>query len=135
MNSVNFIGRLGRDPEIKHNQKGTAICTFSLAVERYNRDEPDWFEIVCFDKIADTAAEYLDKGSLVALECRAQQDTWETDDGHKRSMVKFVAHRVQFLESRAEAERRRGGQERPARAPAAENPFGDDDGYNPFGDA
>lgn len=108
MNTVCLVGRIGREPEMKYSQSGTQIVNFSVAVERYKSDEPDWFEVVAFEKTADFVAQYLDKGALVSIEGRLQQDRWETQGGEKRSTVKIIANSVQGLESKPEAERRRG---------------------------
>ena len=159
VNNVVLVGRIGRDPEMKYSQTGTEITRFVVAVERRRKgdggdESTDWFEIVTFGKTASFVAQYLDKGSLVAIEGRLQQDRWESADGQKRSRIEVIANSVQALESRQEAERRRGsrpagGQQGYQQAPAqqqnyqqqapapqqAPDPFGDiSDDNDPFGD-
>ena len=76
LNRVVLIGRLGRDPELKYTQSGTAVCGFSLAVPRkFNKDETDWVDIVAWRGLAENCANYLVKGSLEAIEGRLQVRT------------------------------------------------------------
>jgi len=112
MNTVAITGRLGADPEMKYTPAGLAITKFSLAVNRQKRNdegeqETDWFDVTCFGGAAETAGQYLDKGALVGVEGRLQQERWETPEGDKRARVVIIANRVDFLETKADAERRR----------------------------
>lgn len=127
INTVVLTGRLCAAPELKHTTKGTAVANFRLAVDRNAKDETDFFTCVAFEKTAELITQYCDKGAQIGVEGRLQARQWETDSGDKRSVVEVVANRVQFLESRADAEARRGQQPQAAPAPAAEqdDPFGD----------
>ena len=129
VNNVVLVGRLARDPEMRYTTRGTAITKFRVAVSRPpRRDAPegeeqtDWLDIVTWGRVAENCAQYLDKGSLVAIEGRVQSRTWQTQDGQNRYAVEINARNVQFLESRQEAERRRAGRQA---APAAEPDEGD----------
>lgn len=120
INNVVLVGRLGKDPELKYTPSGSAVTNFRLAVNRPpRRDAPegeeqtDWLDIVAWEKVAENCAQYLDKGALVGIEGRVQSRTWETQDGQRRYAVEINARSVQFLESKAEAERRRSAQEQP----------------------
>lgn len=111
INSVVLVGRLGTDPELTYTQSGTAIAKFRLAVSRPPRqgsdqEETDWLNIVTFGRVAETVAQYLDKGALVGIEGRVQSSTWQRQDGTNAYSVEINAQRVQFLESRQEKERR-----------------------------
>jgi single-strand DNA-binding protein len=111
INSVVLVGRLGADPELSYTQSGTAICKFRLAVDRPPRKgsddhETDWLNVVCFDRQAETAHQYLDKGALAGVEGRVQSRTWERDDGSRAYAVEINAYRVAFLESRRDREAR-----------------------------
>ena len=107
INSVVLTGRLTADPEIKFTPSGTQIAQFRLAVDRMKKGEADFLPIVAFEKTAELVGQYLGKGSLVGVEGRAQSRSWEGNDGKKRSAVEFVAMRVSFLETKAEAEKRK----------------------------
>jgi len=123
INTVVLTGRLCADPELKHSGKGTAIANFRLAVDRNGKDEgADFFTCVAFEKTAELVCKFCDKGSLVGVEGRLQARQWETDSGDKRTAVEVVANRVQFMESRSEAEARRGGVPRGRDAAAAQQP-------------
>ena len=126
VNHVVLVGRLARDPEMRYTPSGMAVTKFRLAVSRPpRRDAPqgeeqtDWLDIVTWGKMAENCAQYLDKGSLVAVEGRVQSRSWQTQDGQNRSAVEINARNVQFLESRQEAERRRAGRPKDAAAPTA----------------
>ncbi|MGE5532640.1 MAG: single-stranded DNA-binding protein [Bacteroidota bacterium] len=146
INNVVLVGRLANDPEMKYTQSGMPITTFRLAVDRGRKNdqgesETDWLNIVAFQKTAELVAQYCDKGSLVGIEGRVQSRTWEGQDGKKNYSVEIVANNVRFLESRAEAERRRQsrGQSAPAGAASAPPPPADNygpirDNEDPFGD-
>lgn len=98
INSVTLIGNLTRDPETF-----AAGCNLGLAVNERAKvdgewtDRPSFFDIVVFGKQGEACAEYLSKGSPVAVQGRLTQDRWQTDSGEKRSKVKVVAFAVQFL--------------------------------------
>jgi single-strand DNA-binding protein len=118
INSVVLVGRLANDPEMRYTPSGTAVTNFRIAVSRPPRadsteEETDWLSVVTFGKVAETVAQYLDKGALVGIEGRVQSRTWEGQDGQRQYRVEINAARVQFLESRQEAERRRGGRPAP----------------------
>ncbi len=144
INNVVLVGRLGNDPELKHTSSGTAVTNFRLAVSRPpRRDAPegeqqtDWLDIVAWGTVAENCAKYLDKGALVGIEGRVQSRTWETQDGQRRYAVDISARSVQFLESKAEAERRRSGQAQPvaSRGAVPEDDFGPvPEGEDIFGD-
>ena len=99
MNNVQIMGRLGRDPEIKTIGNGTTLCKLNVAVDRFQKGgekTTDWFLVTCWDKLADTCADFLQKGRQIVVEGRLQTRSWETDYGEKRYATDIVAHRVHF---------------------------------------
>lgn len=147
INSVVMVGRLGTDPELKYAQSGTPIANFRLAVERPGKGEDgkavtDWFNVVAFQKTAEFVHQYLDKGSQVGIEGRMQSRSWKGNDGKMNYAVELVANRVQTLESKAEADRRRaksggssgGSSGKPARTEPEEAALPTMDDDDPFGD-
>lgn len=107
MNNVNIVtlsGRLTRDPELRYIPSGTAICNFSIAVNRTygkdgdRREETTYIDIVVWQKQAEICAEHLKKGRLVLVEGRLNQQKWEAQDGTKRSKHEVVANMVYFLD-------------------------------------
>jgi len=114
INSVVLVGRLANDPELRYTPSGTPIATFRLAVDRGRKgddgkQEVDWLNVVAFTKTAELAAQYLDKGALAGIEGRIQSRSWEGQDGKRQYSVEIIANNIRFLESKSEAERRRGG--------------------------
>jgi len=100
MNSVNVIGRLGTDPELKERD-GDNLCKLRIAVDS-GRDDTYWFDVVCWGKTADACAQYLGKGSQVGIEGKLQSRTWEKDGGGKGYAVEINAFRVDFLGGKQE---------------------------------
>jgi len=99
LNRVILIGRLTRDPELRYTPNGTAVCSFSLAVNRkFNKEETDFIDIVVWRGLAENCANYLGKGRLVAVEGRLQIRSFETQDGQKRRVAEVVADDVRFLD-------------------------------------
>ncbi len=110
LNSVQLIGRLTADPELKYTPKGVPVCTFRIAVSRRikDRETGDFKEDVTFlncvawRRLAEQADTFLKKGSAILLEGRLRSRSWETGDGQRRSTVEVVARRIQFLDKREE---------------------------------
>jgi len=105
VNKVTLIGFLGEAPELKFSQQGKPICTFSLAVnERWKdpagapRERVEWFQIVCFARLAEVCGEYLDKGRHVYLEGRLQTRKGNGPEGEKRTAIEVVANQMQILD-------------------------------------
>ena len=99
LNRVILIGRLTRDPELKYTPNGTAVCTFSLAINRkFNKEETDFIDIVVWRGLAETCASYLGKGRLAAVEGRLQVRSYENQEGQKRKVTEVIADDVRFLD-------------------------------------
>jgi single-strand DNA-binding protein len=105
-NRVILMGNLTRDPELRYTPNGSAVASFSIAVNRRykvdneKREETSFFDIVFFGKPAEIIAEYMKKGRPLLVEGRLQQRRWETDDGQKRSKVEVVGENFQFMGGR-----------------------------------
>ena len=102
-NKVLLMGNLTRDPETRYLPSGMAVSEFGLAVnDRVKKgdewvDRPTFVDITVFGRQAETAGEYLKKGSPAFVEGRLQLDSWETKEGEKRNKLKVVAENVKFL--------------------------------------
>ena len=106
-NRVILVGNLTRDPEIKYIPSGTPVCELGLAVnDRRKNQNGEWIEettfvdVTLWGRTAEVASEYLSKGSPVLIEGRLKLDTWETNDGQKRSKLRVVCERMQMLGGR-----------------------------------
>ena len=115
LNKVILIGRLTRDPELKYTQaEGVAVTTFDLAVERGYKNqqgekEVDFIRIVAWRKLAETAANNLGKGRLVAVDGRLQIRRYEDREGIKRTIAEIVANGITFLDWPKEGNGQQGG--------------------------
>jgi single-strand DNA-binding protein len=107
LNRVILIGRLTKDPELKYTPNGTAVASFTLAVNRFRSNaqgeqEADFIPIVVWQKQAENCANYLNKGSLAAVDGRLQVRTFDGKDGNRRWVTEVVAENVRFLDQKGE---------------------------------
>lgn len=96
MNSVNIIGRLTRDPELRKTSNGRSVTNFCLAVNRAN-EGADFIDCVAWSETADLAVKYLHKGSQIGVSGRIQSRTYDDNNGNSRKIVEVVIDRMQFL--------------------------------------
>lgn len=101
MNSVNLMGRLGRDPEIRYAGE-TPVANFSLGVQR-DKENTDWINVTAWAKDAEIAEKYLKKGMLVGISGRLQTNMWKDKDGKNRTDVFVRASRIDFAENKSSA--------------------------------
>jgi single-strand DNA-binding protein len=105
LNKVILIGRLATDPELKYTPSGVAVTSFRIAVDRaFSRNpetgekETDFIDIVAWKQSAEFAANYLNKGRLVAVDGRLQIRNWVAQDGTKRRNAEVVANDLRSLD-------------------------------------
>jgi len=111
MQKIMIIGNLGRDPEMRYTPNGAAVTSFSVAVTRkyttsegQQREETDWFNVSCWNKLAETANQYLTKGKQVYIEGRISVRLYDdTRSGEKRFSMDVRANEMQMLGSRGDA--------------------------------
>jgi single-strand DNA-binding protein len=103
INKALLYGNLTRDPELKSLPSGIQVASFGIATNRVFKDkngvkqeQADFHNIVVFGRQAETAAQYLKKGSSVFVEGRMQTRSWDGKDGEKKYRTEVVAERVQF---------------------------------------
>ena len=108
MQKVMLFGNLGRDPEVKYSQQGTAIAQFSVATtERWKdkdgelREHTEWFGVKAFNRLAEISGEHLHKGSRIYLEGRKRTESWDDKQkGGKHYRDLIYADRIEFLDSK-----------------------------------
>ncbi|HEY4001088.1 MAG TPA: single-stranded DNA-binding protein, partial [Candidatus Xenobia bacterium] len=118
-NKVILVGRLTADPELKYTANGKARTQFGLAVDRPTaQKETDFFNIVAWDRVAETCGRYLGKGREVLIEGRLQNREYDGNDGVKRKVTEIVASEMRMIGSRGEAggEPGQGGTPQPTQA-------------------
>ena len=103
LNKIILIGRLTRDPELRYTPSGTAVARFTLSVDRSRPNqqgerEADFIDIVVWSKLAETCANYLGKGRLVAVDGRLQIRSYDDSQGIRRKAAEVVAENVRFLD-------------------------------------
>jgi single-strand DNA-binding protein len=111
INRVTLVGRLTRDPELRHLPSGTPVLQLGLANNGRQKDDagnwtdkPNFFDVKVFGNQAEMLAQHLAKGRRVGIDGRLDWSSWEAQDGTKRSKVEIVAFQVQFLDSRGDSE-------------------------------
>lgn len=125
VNKVILIGNLGRDPEVRYTQSGSAVTNLRLAVGERKKegdnwvDHTEWMDVVAFGKTAENCGQYLEKGSKVYVEGRLQTRKWTDKDGNDRYSTEVVAARINFLSMKPKG----GGQKQ---APKKDDGFHDD---------
>jgi single-strand DNA-binding protein len=105
INKVELIGNLGADPEVKAMPSGGNVVNLRLATTRRWKDRnsgdrkeaTEWHRVVCFNRTADIAAQYLKKGSQVYIEGRIQTRKWQAQDGGDRYTTEIVANSLLML--------------------------------------
>lgn len=122
LNKVLLIGNLTRDPELRYTPKGTAVADIGMAMSRtYKTQDGQDREEVCFVTVevwgrqAETAGQYLSKGSPVFIEGELKFESWTNKEGKKQSTLKVRAERVQFLGRPKNADYKDGGQQSSSR--------------------
>ena len=108
LNRIVVMGRLVRDPELRHTQAGKAVTSFTLAVDRdfkgqNGEREVDFIDIVAWGNTAEFVCSYMGKGRLIAVEGRLQIREWTDRDGGKRRSAEVQADNVYFCDSRSAA--------------------------------
>lgn len=121
LNRVILIGRLTKDPELRYTPTGIATCGFTLAVDRpvaAGKDkEADFLNIVTWQKQAESCANYLRKGRLIAVEGRIQIRNYENNEGKRVYVTEIIADNVRFLER---------GEQQESQSKPNNDPFKDD---------
>ena len=102
-NRVILAGNLTRDIELRETPGGASVADAGLAVNDRRKQGDDWvdetsfIDLTIWGRTAENAAEYLSKGSPILIEGRLKQDSWQNEQGEKRTKLKVVVDRLQFL--------------------------------------
>jgi len=103
VNKVIIVGNLGRDPELRHSQRGTAVCNMAVATNEkwtdkqgQKQEKAEFHRVVCFGKIGENCERYLSQGSQVYVEGKLQTSTYEKE-GQTHYATDIIAQAVQFL--------------------------------------
>jgi len=109
-NRVILAGNLTRDIELRETPGGASVADAGLAVNDRRKqgdewvDETSFVDLTLWGRTAENAAQYLSKGSPILIEGRLKQDSWENEAGEKRTKLKVVVDRLQFLSNKNDGE-------------------------------
>ena len=111
MNKVILIGRAGKDPEMTYTPSGSAVTKFTLAVSRRwndkasgeKKEETTWFNIVAWDRLAETCSQYIHKGDQAYIEGRFVSRTYNDKDGVERRVFDVIVTELELLGSKNNA--------------------------------
>ena len=106
INKAILMGRLTRDPELRHTGSGTPVCSFSIAIDNCYGDnrQTDFINCVAWNKTAEFVEKYFTKGRMIIVVGRISTRTWEGQDGKKNYVTEVVASEVSFGESKRAAD-------------------------------
>lgn len=113
LNKIFIMGRLTREPELRRTQSGTAVTSFSLAVDRdfKNADgtnDTDFIDVVAWRNTAEFVSKYFSKGRMAVVEGRLQTRNWTDKEGNKRRNAEVLADSIYFGDSKKDTEDRDG---------------------------
>jgi single-strand DNA-binding protein len=139
VNKAIIIGNLGRDPEVKYLQSGSAVCNFSVATSEKWKDkqtgeakeQTEWHKVTCFGRLAEIAGQYLRKGSKVYIEGSLRTRQYEKD-GVTHYSTEINARELQMLGGKGERQDNADDRPAPAKARAGVPAADDFDDAVPF---
>jgi single-strand DNA-binding protein len=107
LNVCSFTGRAGRDPEVRYLESGSCVANLTLAVDGWKRDaEPLWLPLTIWGKTAQVAADYVRKGSQIAVSGQLENESWtDKATGEKRNKMVLNVKELTLLGSKRDAER------------------------------
>ncbi len=115
VNKAILIGNLGKDPEVKYFQDGSAVCNFNIATSEIwtdkasgeKKEKTEWHRVSAFRKLAEICGQYLSKGSKVYVEGKIQTRSYDKD-GQTLYVTEIIAQTVQFLDSKRHEQQGQG---------------------------
>ena len=115
LNKGILMGRLTRDPELRHTQSGTAVCSFTLAIDRDRKDangekQTDFIDCVAWNKQAEFVAQWFSKGMMAIVVGRIQSRKWQDQNGNNRTAIELNCEDVSFGETKKNRDSNSGRQ-------------------------
>lgn len=124
INRVVLVGRMTQDPTLKYTPSGKAVATFTIAVNKFGKDEANFINCVVWDKKAESTANFTKKGSLVGVEGRIETRTYDHDTKGRQYITEVVADSVQFLDTKPKSSDE--GERSRTEEKASDDPFSKD---------
>lgn len=115
LNKGILMGRLTRDPELRHTQSGTAVCSFTLAIDRDRKDangekQTDFIDCVAWGKQAEFVSQWFSKGMMAIVVGRIQSRKWQDQNGNNRTAIEINCEEVSFGETKKNRDSNSGRQ-------------------------
>lgn len=136
INKAILMGRLTRDPELRHTNSGTPVCSFSIAINNgYGENaQTDFINCVAWNKTAEFVSKYFTKGKMIIVIGRIQTRSWDGADGKKNYATEVVANEVSFGESKRDGGESYASSNRGVAAsePVMNMPLSEDSGFSPL---
>ena len=115
LNKGILMGRLTRDPELRHTQSGTAVCSFTLAIDRDRKDangekQTDFIDCVAWGKQAEFVSQWFSKGAMAIVVGRIQSRKWQDQNGNNRTAIELNCEEVSFGETKKNRDSNSGRQ-------------------------
>ena len=115
LNKGILMGRLTRDPELRHTQSGTAVCSFTLAIDRDRKDvngekQTDFIDCVAWNKQAEFVSQWFSKGMMAIVVGRIQSRKWQDQNGNNRTAIEINCEDVSFGETKKNRDSNSGRQ-------------------------
>lgn len=135
MNKVMLIGNAGKEPEMTYTPSGSAVTKFSLAVSRRwndkqsgeRKEETTWFNLVAWDRLAETCSQYVHKGSKIFVEGRFVSREYTDKDGVQRRVFDVVLTEMELLDPKGAGQNSGAGQGQNSAAPVSAGEIGGED--------
>jgi single-strand DNA-binding protein len=134
-NKVQLIGRVGKDPEIKHTQSGDAVASFSFVTSEHYKNKKgekietnQWHNIVIWRKLAEIIEEYVKKGDQLFLEGRIVYRSWDDKDGNKKYITEIVCDNMIMIGGKKQQSETKPDQSKKANDTQPESEFTANDG-------
>lgn len=133
MNHIVLMGRLVREPELRHTRNDKPVASCRIAVERdYDREKADFIDIVAWGKQGEFLAKHFEKGQMIAVAGRLQMRDWTTEDGQKRTSAEVVTENIYFAGAKSRREDTTMPEAQEQAGSFREIPDYEDDGELPF---
>ncbi|OFX84354.1 MAG: single-stranded DNA-binding protein [Bacteroidetes bacterium GWF2_33_16] len=133
INKVILVGNVGKDPEVKHLDKGVSVARFSLATsETYKKDNQkvtntEWHNIVVWRGLAEVAEKYVKKGTPLYIEGKIRSRSWDDKDGNKRYTTEIVVDTMQLLGQKQSGDEHASEKDEPLNISEPDMPAEEDD--------
>jgi single-strand DNA-binding protein len=98
LNVCILVGNLGEDPNLHYSSSGEPVCNFNMAFQA-SKKKTGWIRVVCFSRLSEICETYLHRGARVAVTGLLDMQTWQGEDGNKRTSFQLIASNIEFVKT------------------------------------